>query len=154
VACEVPDNEQWLGAISPFWRALTAKHTDSYEGTTASSIHNPTIRYFRQLLAGTIFGRANSNKVNSKEIFYLFATIWKERVNFVPFMLSHMRSLVSAKRGSITFGGLITTIARAIGLGPRLANLEPIPGRFIDFDLVKSMNLVREQRDGKFNLIY
>jgi hypothetical protein len=114
VACEVPDNEQWLGAISPFWRALTAKHTESYEGNTASSIHNPTIRYFRQLLACTIFGRANSNKVNSKEFFYLFATIRKERVNFVPFMLSHMRSLVSAKRGAITFGGLITTIARAI----------------------------------------
>jgi hypothetical protein len=114
VACEVSDIEQWLGAISPFWRALTAKFTDSYEGNTASSIHNPAIRYFRQLLACTIFGRANSNKVNSKEFFYLFATIRKERVNFVPFMLSHMRSLVSAKRGAITFGGLITTIARAI----------------------------------------
>jgi hypothetical protein len=154
VVCEVPDNERWQHTFSPFWRALSAKHTDSFEGNTASSIHNMAIRYFRQLLACTIFGRANSNKVNSKEFFYLFATIRKERVNSVPFMLSHMRSLVSAKRGSITFGGLITTIARAIGLGPRLANLEPIPGRFIDFDLVKSMNLVREQRDGKFNLIY
>jgi hypothetical protein len=64
-----------------------------------------------------------------------------------------MHSLVYAKRGAITFGGLITTIDKAIRLGDRLANLEQIPARFIDLDMVKSMNLVRQRTDGKFNLM-
>jgi hypothetical protein len=56
------------------------------------------------------------------------------------------------KRGAITFGGLITTIARVICLGPRLANLEPILVRFIDLNMVKIMNLVREEE--MVNLTY
>ncbi|MCH98328.1 hypothetical protein A2U01_0019328, partial [Trifolium medium] len=50
--------------------------------------------------------------------------------------------------GAIIFGGLITTIAKAIGLGNRLATLEPTPPRFIDIDMAKSMNLVKERSDG------
>jgi hypothetical protein len=97
VVCEVPDNERWQHTFSPFWRALSAKHTDSFEGNTASSIHNMAIRYFRQLLACTIFLWPNSNKVYSKEFFYLFATIAKLQINYVSFMFCHMHSLVSAK---------------------------------------------------------
>jgi hypothetical protein len=152
VVCEVHNDEQWPRTFVLFWKALTGKHTDSCEGNHASSIHNPAMRYFRQLLAGTIFGRANSNKVNSKELFYLFAFMKHIKINTVPFMFNHMRSIV-AKRGTITFGGLITTIAKAIGLGNHLENLTPLPMRYIDLDMVKYMKLVKELEDGKFYLM-
>ncbi|KAK2448120.1 hypothetical protein QL285_007417 [Trifolium repens] len=64
-----------------------------------------------------------------------------------------MHSLVTAKRGTIVFGGLVTTIAKALGLGPRLVNLAHIPPRLIDEDMVRSMNLVRLRSDGRYDLM-
>jgi hypothetical protein len=66
VACEVNNDENWKNTFSLFWRGITTRQTESYEGNTASSIHNPALRYFRHLLTYTIFGQANPNKVNSK----------------------------------------------------------------------------------------
>ncbi|WJX33810.1 DNA (cytosine-5)-methyltransferase [Trifolium repens] len=64
-----------------------------------------------------------------------------------------MHSLVTAKREAIVFGGLITTIAKALGLGPRLVNLAHIPPCLIVEDKVRSMNLVRARRDDKYDLM-
>jgi hypothetical protein len=86
VVSEVPDTEGWQRAFQPFWRAITGTVTHSFEENRATLIQNPAIRYFRQILASTIFGRANSNKVNEKELFYLFATFLPQKVNIVPFM--------------------------------------------------------------------
>ncbi|KAK2383895.1 hypothetical protein QL285_071305 [Trifolium repens] len=154
VICEIPE-DRFEKAYRTFWRIITAKDTDSFEGNTASSIHNPTLRYLRQLLSCTIFGRAHANKVNSKELFYMWSFITKEKINSLPFMFSHMQSVISSNRGAaITFGGLITTIAKAIGVGDhQFANLEQIPPRFIDLDMVKSMKLVKQRSDGNFFLM-
>ncbi|CAJ2637544.1 unnamed protein product [Trifolium pratense] len=153
VVCEVTDDELWSKTFVYMWKALTGKNTTSFEGNRASAIHNPAVRYFRQLLAGTIFGRANSNKVNSKELYYLFAFVKKIKINSVPFMFNHMRSIVTSQRGTITFGGLITTIAKAIGLEHQLRNLPSLPISSIDFDMVKSMKLVKEAKDGHLYLM-
>jgi hypothetical protein len=114
VVCELPDNDQWLPTYISFWYTLTGKQTNSFEGNNASLIQNPAIRYFRQLLSGTLFGRSNSSKVNSKELFYLYAIFNEIHINHVPFIFSHMRSIVVSKRGPIIFGGLISNIAEAI----------------------------------------
>jgi hypothetical protein len=114
VVCELPDNDQWLPTYISFWYTLTGKQTNSFEGNNASLIQNPAIRYFRQLLSGTLFGRGNSSKVNSKELFYLYAIFNEIHINHVPFIFSHMRSIVVSKRGPIIFGGLISNIAEAI----------------------------------------
>jgi hypothetical protein len=87
VACEVNNDEDWQNTFSLFWRGITARHTESYEGNTASSIHNPALRYFRHLLAHTIFGRANTSKVNSKEMFYMFVAIKKYKDQHCPVSL-------------------------------------------------------------------
>jgi hypothetical protein len=153
VACEVPQTEQWLHAFSPFWRIITTKTTNSYEGNTTTSIHNPALRYVRQVLACTIFCCANSSKVNSKEFFYLFAILNQQKINHVPFMFAHMRTIANVKRGAITLGGLITTLTCIIGLEDRIQNLESLPPEFIDLDMAKSMHLVKERYDDRFYLM-
>ncbi|CAJ2633365.1 unnamed protein product [Trifolium pratense] len=154
VTCEVHDNEQWQNSFSHFWMTITGKQINSHEGNKASSIHNPALRYFRHLLAHTIFGRASLSKVNSKEMFYMFAAIRKMKINTVPFLFSHMLSQVNTSRGgAMIFGGLITTIAKAIGLGPRLENFEHTPPRLINEDMVRSMNLVRLREDDRYDLM-
>jgi hypothetical protein len=102
---------------------------------------------------GDYFFLTTSNKINSKEILFMFAALNNRRINTVPFLFSHMHSLVTAKNGKILFGGLITTLAKALGLGPQLRNLPHIPPRLIDEDMVRSMNLVRLRSDDRFDLM-
>lgn len=45
--------------------------TDSFEGNLATQIHNLSIRYFHQIMAITIFDQENTNKTNSKELFFI-----------------------------------------------------------------------------------
>lgn len=111
VVSEILDTEGRQHVFQPFWKAITGTVTHRFEGNIATLIQNPVIRYFRQILACTIFGRSNSNKVNEKEFFYLFATFVPQKVNTVPSMFSHMQAIVNARRGPIVFGGLITSIA-------------------------------------------
>lgn len=68
-------------------------------------------------------------------------------------MISHMQSIVTARRGTIVFGGLITSIARALGLEEKFSSLTPLSSRTIDIDMTGSMKLVKRRQDGKFHLM-
>ncbi|KAI5402442.1 hypothetical protein KIW84_050165 [Lathyrus oleraceus] len=68
-------------------------------------------------------------------------------------MLSHMQVIINAKRGPIIFGGLITSIARVLGLKEKFSRLTPLLHHAIDIDMARSMKLVKRRSDGKFNLI-
>lgn len=51
-----------------------------------------------------------------KELFYIHDVFAPIRVNFAPFMLGHMQAIITAKKGHIFVRGVITSIARIIGL--------------------------------------
>lgn len=64
-----------------------------------------------------------------------------------------MQAIVNTRRGPIIFGGLITSIARVLGLRDKFSWLTPLPPRVIDINMTRSMKLVKRRRDGKFHLM-
>ena len=106
------------------WHTLTGERPSSWEGLFASSIHNPSIRYFHHILFNTIFRRENNNKVNSKELFFLhciFTPSWK--INASAFLLEHIQSVCARGTTHLCIRGLVTSIALSLNLGDKLANL-------------------------------
>lgn len=71
VICETPLDTNWPHEVGPLWEQLTGNHTDSFEENKATQIHNPSIRYFRQMLAHTIFGQENKSRIHAKELFHI-----------------------------------------------------------------------------------
>lgn len=58
------------------------------------------------------------------------------------------------RKGPISFGGLITSIARALGLDVELASLEPLPSCFLDIHACRYMRLIRAKLDGIYLLMF
>lgn len=52
----------------------------------------------------------------------------------------------TAKKGAISFRGLITTIAHTLDLHMELATLDPLPMLFIDIDVCLHMRLIKNMR--------
>ncbi|KAI5439867.1 hypothetical protein KIW84_025284 [Lathyrus oleraceus] len=150
--CEAPLDSEWSVEVFSFWERLSNTSINSFEGVLASTIHNPTIRVFRYLLACTIFGRENPNKVNSRELLFLQGSLTNRRINSVPFMLAHM-TLTLNKAGSISFGGLITSIARALNLNNEMATLDPLPPRTINLKFLRDMKLCHLRREEGYMLM-
>lgn len=150
--CEAPLDAEWSAEVFTFWQRLSSSSINSFEGILASTIHNPAIRVFRLLLACTIFGRESPNKVNARELLFLQGCLTRTHINPVPFMLAHM-TLFTNKTGPIVFGGLVTSIARALGLNDEIATLEPLPPRTINLKFLKEMKLCRARREGGYELM-
>ena len=148
--CEAPLDTDW--AFEAFWARITKQNATSFDGLLASHIHNPALRVFRFLLASTIFARENPNKVNAKELIIMQSCLTDTKVNPVPFMIAHMHHVLR-KGGPISFGGLITTIARAIGLDTELATLEPLPPRIANLKFFRDMRLCKTRKEGGYFLM-
>lgn len=71
VICETPLDTDWPHEVGQFWGQLTGNQINSLKGNNAIQIYNPTIRYFCQMLAHTIFGWENKSRINANELFYM-----------------------------------------------------------------------------------
>lgn len=75
------------------------------------------------------------------------------QVNSTPFLLAHIQAVHTTKKGNITFGGLITSIARALDLHVELAMFDPLPMLSLDINVCRHMRLIMNMSDGRFSLM-
>lgn len=126
VICETHLDKDWVHEVGPLWEQLTGNRAASFEGNKTTQIHNLAVCYFRQILAHTIYGRDNESRINCKELFYIY---------------------------SISFGGVITSIARSLGLDMKLSTLDPLPMLSLDIDACRHMQLIKNMRDEIYSLM-
>lgn len=150
----IPIESDWAPTIFDLWRHIARVVTNSWDELLASQVHNPTIRYFFKILPNTIFGRFNSNKVNSKELFFLHCILsMNTKINASSFILQHIGSLCAILHQPFLIGRLVTTIAHNLNLQGHLENLQSLPPMFMDLDNCRSTRLIKNIRDGTYNMM-
>lgn len=68
-------------------------------------------------------------------------------------MLVHMQLICVRGATHLCIGGLVTSIARALGLGNELATLQPLPTPSLDIDSCRSQRLIKARRDDIYSLM-
>ena len=141
----VPSQGPWTTKYGQLWKKLTGALATSADGNKSSRIHNPAIPYFHRVLAHTIFGRRDSTGVvNLTELYIIHCVFAHKQVNSAAFMLAHMFKMATSGNGPIAFGGLITSIAYALGFRERILQLAPVQGNvLIDLSSCLSQKLVK-----------
>ena len=148
VHCKPFDPEgdiSWDKVGFSLWDDLTGQPTESWRDLCASHIHNPALRYFHRILANIIFGRTNNHKVNQNEMFLIFCALNGQAVNAAPFMLSHFHTCVNAAgTNPFVFGGIITSLAYALGLFDELLSLGQymMPAQTLDVMYCRDSHLI------------
>ena len=153
-ADKVPTDGPWTHNFGYFWRRLTGDYATKMAGKKSSHIHNPAIRYFHRILAHTVFGRGESTgTVNMRELYIINCVFKPREFHTAAFMLTHMDMIANASSGGIAFGGLITSLAYALGLGARVEQLPVLEGSvLVNLSSCLNQKLVKMQGQNEYIL--
>jgi len=150
------NGRSWEDLAFEFWFHLTGENPTGWRALHASHIQNPAIRYFQRVLGHIIFARSNNHKVNQNELFFLYCALNNIRFNAAPFMFQHIQGLVNAPATNpFLLGGIITTLACALGLGDELLSLSHLmkPAQSLDLTYCRDSHLVTPRHDGRYTLV-
>jgi len=99
----------------------------SADGSKATSICNPTLRYLHRLIVNTIFPRHESQgRARLSEVFLLWYILKDENFDTGAFISHQLLSQASSPKSPITCGGLITAITCAWGLEAQIRTITPL----------------------------
>lgn len=91
--------------------------------------------------------------INAKELFYIHSIFEPTQVNSSSFMLAYMHAVGTVKKGLISIGGVITSIACVLGLEAQLAALDPLLVPSLDIHVCRHMWLIKNMRDERYSLM-
>lgn len=128
IPCELPLVGPFTHDFGLLWQRLTGDIAHDKEGKTSPCIHNPAIHYFQKILANNIFSRGDNGSGNMNELFFIDCVFKPSQVNLATFIIAHMKIISKAKRCNIVIGGVVTSIALAMGLEAEVATLHPLSG--------------------------
>ena len=102
-----------------FWERITGLTQYNSCFNKASNIHNPVLRYLQRVMACTIWGRKELGTTKTYELLMFWDMLNNRPVNTCYYLLDYLASIgtKSDGKGEIVVGGIITYIARKLGVG-------------------------------------
>ncbi|RHN74170.1 hypothetical protein MtrunA17_Chr2g0307271 [Medicago truncatula] len=118
--------DSWDQSLKPvdyqhanFWEHITDLRQFNTRSNKASNIHHPVLRYLQRVMTCTIWGRTELGNTRTDELFMSWAMLNNHPVNTCFYLLDYLSHVGNRfdSRGEIVVGGIITYIARQLGVG-------------------------------------
>jgi len=102
-----------------FWGELSRSFRYSTSSSRCTHIRNPFIRVVQRILACSLFTRDNSlNVPRLSDLYFLSYMLDGDQLDPSSFLTRQLHSAVVSTKGRIVIGGIVTTIARLLGIEP------------------------------------
>ena len=104
---------------SAFWFELAGNYNYHTSSCKCTQIRNPCIRVAQRLMASGIFTRDDSvNVPRLSELYFWSCMLHGERLDLGSFLARQLCTAATSTKGRIVVGGIITSIARFLGIEP------------------------------------
>jgi len=102
-----------------FWFEIAGNYNYNTSSCKCTQIRNPCIRVAQRLMSSGIFARDDSvNVPRLSELYFLSCMFHGERLDPGSFLAHQLYSAATGTKGRIVVGGIITSIARFLGIEP------------------------------------
>jgi len=106
-----------------FWSELSGSVRYSTSSSKCTHIRKPSIRVAQRILACSLFARDDSlNVLRLSELYFLSSMLDGVQLDPGSFLARRLHSAAVNAKGVILIGGIMTTIARYLGVEPNPEN--------------------------------
>jgi len=146
-------HDSWDQTLKPsdyepvaFWKSITSFEQYNSRSNKASNRHNPVLQYIQRVMTCTIWGRKEVRTTRIDELFMLWAMLYNHPVNTCYYLVDYLVYVARKKpneKSEIVVGGIITFIARKMGVGEE-RGITRIEGKNrLDIDTLTTMFFIR-----------
>jgi hypothetical protein len=147
------------GFEKTFWANIACSTEFDPRTAKSSQIFNPVLRYVHKVMASSVFGRTETpGSVRLADLFVLYCMLHRIHFNTAAFLANHFHT-VARSTADIAVGGIITSIAYALGLHEKIHELEPVQttltcGHTIDLSVLTRMGMLKPGTDDHYPLVF